>query len=91
MNCKPLSKECQEKLKDMGWKAPEEVVMFLSLIAEDNLKKARVGYVKWDREKVLQVCCDNCLPTTVCPGTDLEECEWQTKIANQLKEILGEK
>ena len=42
----------RDKLKALGYKSPEEVTMFLSLIAEDTLKKARVGYVKRDKEKV---------------------------------------
>ncbi len=58
----------------------------IAMAQVDHLK-AR-GYVLFDRERMLQVCCDNCLPNTPCPGTDPEECEWQAKIVDQLKEIL---
>ena len=90
-----LTDEILAKLKDMGWKAPEEVTMFLSLIAEDTLKKARVGYVKWDREKVVQVMkdppCSN--RSERCPTWDAQghfcygdgsDC----RLADQLKEKL---
>ncbi len=86
------------KLKDMGWKAPEEVTMFLSLIAEDTLKKARVGYVEWDREKVAIelkaiMVKDRKVKIPWLENTDWDKLDERTqeswlKVADQLKEIL---
>ena len=40
-------------LKKAGWKSPEEIASFLASIAEDTIKKARLGYVKLADDQTL--------------------------------------